>query len=68
MEVEYEKDFNFNNLDTLKSVNIDVLYRFSDENNYLDFINKGLYYTYMPDDIKTDGAQSPQRRNSCFAG
>lgn len=55
VEVEYEKDFNFNNLDTLKSVNIDVLYRFSDENNYLDFINKGLYYTYMPDDIKTDG-------------
>lgn len=55
VEVEYERDFNFNNLDTLKSIDVDVLYKFEDEDSYLDFINKGLYYTYMPDDIDANG-------------
>lgn len=55
--VDEEQVFNFNNTDTLESVDINNLYKFQTEDSYLDFINRGLYYRYMPDE-NTEGGWS----------
>ena len=47
--VTEEQTFNFNNSDSLESIDISKLYTFNTEDDYLDFINKGLYYKYMPE-------------------
>lgn len=52
--VDEEQVFNFNNNDTLSSVDISKLFKFQTEESYLDFINKGLFYRYMPEE-NTEG-------------
>lgn len=53
--VSEEQTFNFNNQDTLESIDIVQAYKFMTEDSYLDFINKGLYYKYMPDEDDANG-------------
>ena len=47
--VDEEQKFNFNSNDTLESVDISEIYTFNSEEEYLDFINTGTYYKYMPE-------------------
>ena len=58
VNVDEERTFNFNNRDILESVDVNKLYNFSDEDSYLDFINRGLYYKYMPSDDDSEGGWS----------
>ena len=46
--INEEQKFNFNNNDILESVDISETYTFNTEEDYLDFINEGTYYKYMP--------------------
>lgn len=55
VNVDEEDTFNFNNKDSLESVDIVSIYNFLTEDSYLDFINKGLYYKYMPDSDDAEG-------------
>lgn len=49
-----ESIYQFDYHDTLSSVDTTETYQFLDEEDYQDFINKGIYYRYMPDD-NTEG-------------
>lgn len=42
--------FNFNINDSLESININQEYTFNTETDYLDFINEGTYYKYIPEE------------------
>ena len=42
------RKLNFNHNEILQNINTSKVYKFT-ENDYLDFINKGLLYQYMPD-------------------
>lgn len=55
VNVDEEKKFNFNNSDNLLNVDVTTVYNFNDEEVYLEFINKALYYKYMPDDSDNAG-------------
>ena len=55
VNVDEEKKFNFNNSDNLLNVDVTTIYNFNDEEVYLEFINKALYYKYMPDDSDNNG-------------
>ena len=50
-----EQKFNFNHKDCLESVDISEIYTFTTEEEYLDFINNGTYYKYMPDSTVEGG-------------
>ncbi len=45
-----EKTFTFDNYDKLSKLYVKTRYKFNDEESYLDFINKSLFYNYMPED------------------
>ena len=47
--VEEEYTLNFGSYDRLDSIDKVSLYRFLNEDSYLNFIGKGLYYKYLPD-------------------
>ena len=47
--IEEENKYNFDNYDKLKSINTTLVYQFNSA-SYQDFIMKGTYYKYMPDD------------------
>jgi uncharacterized protein (UPF0333 family) len=57
VEVDEEQIFNFNNNDILENVNITTTYNFSDEDDYLSFIQEGKYYLYMPDSDVSGGTR-----------
>ena len=46
-DMEEVNKYNFNEDDELKSVNTSLVYKFN-EQDYKDFILKGIYYKYMP--------------------
>ena len=66
VSVDEEKTFNFNNSDSLLEVDAVTLYRFDSEENYLNFINKALYYKYMPDGSDTTGGWTPDDEAHTF--
>lgn len=43
-------EYHFNNEDILENVETTQIYSFLSTDNYEDFINKGLFYKYMPND------------------
>ena len=45
-----DNTYNFNPNDKLEYINKSTTYKFYSEDDYIDFIDKGLYYTYIPDD------------------
>jgi hypothetical protein len=47
--IEEENKYNFDINDKLKSINTTLVYQFNSV-SYQDFIMKGTYYKYMPDD------------------
>ena len=53
--VDEEQVFNFSNTDKLEIIDKTELYKFQTEEDYLDFINKGLYYRYMPNSEEEGG-------------
>lgn len=55
VSVNEEKTFEFNNSDILLKVDVIMMYKFNNEDDYLEFINKALYYKYMPDNSDTLG-------------
>lgn len=59
-----EKTFNFNNQDTLKSIDNLNSYLFNTTDDYLDFVNRGLYYKYMPDDNTEGGYNLDNNTNT----
>lgn len=48
--IETTSEYHFNNEDILENVETTQIYNFLSTDNYEDFINKGLFYKYMPDD------------------
>ena len=48
--IDEEQTFNFNINDKLEKVEITKIYKFDNETEYLEFINTGTYYKYMPED------------------
>lgn len=52
--VNEENTYNFNVKDTLESINSITTYQF-DEEAYQDFIMRGTYYKYLPDDAEEGG-------------
>jgi hypothetical protein len=50
-----DNTYNFNHNDILEYINKSTTYKFYDEDEYLDFINKGLYYSYLPDESDDGG-------------
>lgn len=65
--VDEEKTFTFDNYDKLTKLNIVTKYKFNNEDSYLDFINKSLYYNYMPEDNKdTTGSYKIDNDNQTF--
>lgn len=63
--VDEEQTFNFNNSDNLTSVNINQLFKFATEESYQDFINRGLFYRYMPSE-DTEGGWNQDDENQTF--
>ena len=59
-----EKTFNFNNKDTLETIDSLESYVFSTNDDYLEFINKGLFYKYMPTD--NNGGYKQEDENNTF--
>ena len=59
-----EKTLNFNNKDTLETIETLESYVFSNNDDYLDFINKGLYYKYMSSD--NNGGYKQEDENNTF--
>lgn len=53
-----EETFYFGNDDLLQTIKKNTRYKFSDEEEYLNFINKGLYYKYMPETSDNNGGWS----------
>lgn len=53
-EVNEINTYNFNVKDTLESIDTTTTFQFTEE-GYQNFIIKGLYYKYMPDDNKDGG-------------
>lgn len=53
-----EETFYFGNNDLLQTIKKNTRYKFSDEEEYLNFINKGLYYKYMPNADGDNGGWS----------
>ena len=49
-DMKEENKYNFDNYDKLKSINTTLVYQFNSA-SYQDFILKGTYYKYMPEDI-----------------
>ncbi|MBR3161839.1 MAG: hypothetical protein IKF19_03825 [Bacilli bacterium] len=47
--VDEEKKYIFDNSDKLAKLEEKTTYKFNTEDTYLDFINKSLYYNYMPE-------------------
>lgn len=45
-----DNTYNFNPNDKLEYINKSTTYKFYNEDDYIDFIDKGLYYTYIPDE------------------
>lgn len=45
-----DNTYNFNGNDILEYINKSTTYKFYSEDDYLDFVNKGLYYSYIPSD------------------
>lgn len=52
--VSEENTYNFNNKDTLETINTIMIYKF-EEQDYQKFIQEGSYYKYLPDDEKLGG-------------
>ena len=53
-QVDETNTYNFNHQDTLESIDTTTIYQF-DEEGYQEFIIKGLYYRYLPDDGQEGG-------------
>lgn len=53
--INEEQNFNFNSNDTLESIDVSETYTFNSEEDYLDFINEGTYYKYMPENDTEGG-------------
>jgi len=53
--LEEENIYNFNAQNILQFVNSTDVYRFNTEEDYKDFLIKGTYYRYMPDEDTTGG-------------
>lgn len=53
-----EETFYFGNDDLLQNLKKNTKYKFSNEEEYLNFINKGLYYKYMPETSDDNGGWS----------
>ena len=53
-QVDETNTYNFNHQDTLESIDTTTIYQF-DEEGYQEFIMKGLYYRYLPDDGQEGG-------------
>ena len=65
--VEEEKKFIFNNYDKLDKVKVTTRYIFDNEAVYLDFINKSLFYKYMPENNDdTTGSHTIDDANNRF--
>ena len=65
--VDEEKTFKFNNYDKLDKLEVTTSYKFNTDDSYLDFINKSLYYNYMPDDNEdTTGSYKIDNDNKSF--
>jgi len=45
-----DNTYNFNQNDILQHINKSTTYKFYKEEEYLDFINKGLFYSYIPEE------------------
>ena len=60
-----EKTFNFNNQDNLENIDTLNSYVFNTTNDYLEFVNKGLYFKYMPGDDE-DGGYSLDDENNTY--
>lgn len=52
--IDEENTYNFNLNDSLDSIDTTMIYQFN-EKNYQEFIMKGLYYKYLPDDDQNRG-------------
>lgn len=52
--VNEEKTFNFNVDDNLLYVSNNMLYKFNSSDEYADFVTKGLYYKYIPNNKDKD--------------
>lgn len=63
--INEEQIFNFNISDSLESIDINQEYKFNSEDDYLDFINEGTYYKYMPED-NTEGGWDKDDENYIF--
>lgn len=66
VNVSEEQVFNFNTKDVLKRVDVTTVYNFTNEDDYFNFINMGLYYKYMPDDALVDGGWDNDDVNHSF--
>ncbi len=55
--LEETSTYNFNYQDVLESIDTTMIYQFITEEDYQEFINKGTFYRYMPDE-DTDGGWS----------
>lgn len=52
--VEESSTYFFDNKENLQTIETTLIYQFTSASSYQDFINKGTYYRYMPDD-NTEG-------------
>ena len=60
-----EKKFNFNNRDTLENVDNIESFVFNTPEDYSDFVNRGLYFNYRPDD-EVNGGYSLDDDNNTY--
>ena len=64
MEVSEDNKYSFSQEDILEYVDKLSVYKFTDEDEYNDFMEKSLYYNYMP---KENGGITPDNDNLSFS-